>query len=538
MPSKRTKIVATIGPSCASAELIEELITAGMDVARINCSHADHKFIETTVAHVRQASIQMDKAVGILLDLSGPKLRTRGLTGKRFDLKVGDTLTLTSRDVPGGEFVSAPSAHASPPPRALRSAADDSSPPSAALQHCSSWIASTNYDMLAKDVKAGDKILLDDGLIELGVLKVVDHDVECQIVSGGILRDRQGINIPGVHLSIPALTEKDRTDLAFGIAQGVDFVAISFVRDTSDIKELRALNRELLDKNSCDAPIVPIIAKLEMPEAIEKLDEILEIADAVMIARGDLGVEVPPEMVPPVQKKIIRKANAKGKPVITATQMLESMVTHPRPTRAEASDVANAIYDGTDAVMLSEETATGQFPMEAVRIMNRIACQAENSTDFSKLHNHDLPTPAHAIAHAACAMALDIKAKLIAAFTKSGATAQMIAQFRPAQPIIALTQHINVDREMALLWGTTPLMMTEASDSESTLAMVEEALRKKGLVQPGDDIVITGGLPIAARGAANFVKLSKIAKTETGTAQKQKEVHAQTQPAPALAVKK
>ncbi len=477
VPTKRAKIVATIGPACAGIELIEELIKSGMDVARINCSHADLQFIETTVARVRQASAKLERAVGILLDLSGPKLRTRGLTGKRIDIKAGDKLTLTSRDVEG-----------------------------------SATVASTNYDLLSKDVKAGDKILLDDGLIELKVLKIDKTDVECEIISGGKLRDHQGINIPGVHLSIPALTDKDKTDLAFGIAQGVDFIALSFVRDATDIKELRELISKLLDEVSCNQPPMPIIAKLEMPEAIEKLDEILQVADAVMIARGDLGVEVPPEMVPPLQKRIIKKANAQGKPVITATQMLESMVNHPRPTRAEASDVANAIYDGTDAVMLSEETAMGLYPLEAVRIMNRIACEAENSSDFSKLHDHDLPTPAHAIAHAACAMALDIRAKAIATFTKTGATAQMIAQFRPAQPIIALTQHINIYRELSLVWGTTPLMLTEAGDSEATLAMVEEVLYKKGLVKNGDNVVITGGLPIAARGPANFVKLSKIQK--------------------------
>jgi pyruvate kinase len=500
MSSKRTKIVATIGPSCSSVEMIEELIKSGMNVARINCSHADHAFIETTVSRVRQARAQADQAVAILLDLSGPKLRTRGLIGKRIDIKPGDRLTLTSRDVEGAKD-----------------------------------IAGTNYDHLAKDVKAGDRILLDDGLIELKVLKVTGPDVECEIKSGGILRDRQGINIPGVRLSIPALTDKDRSDLAYGISQGVDYVALSFVRDAEDIKELRALICNLLNETSCDQPAVPIVAKLEMPEAIQKVDEILEVADAVMIARGDLGVEVPPEMVPPLQKSIIKKANAKGKPVITATQMLESMVSHPRPTRAEASDVANAIYDGTDAIMLSEETATGQFPLEAVRIMNRIACQAESSADFCKLRDQRLPTAAHAIAHAACAMALDMQAKAIATFTKTGSTAQLIAQFRPAQPIIALTQHINVYRELALLWGTTPLMMTEASDSEATLAMVEKVLHQKGLVQAGDDIVITGGLPIAARGPANFVKLSKIAKVEPTA--KEKELRAEAQPSHALAKK-
>ncbi len=253
-----------------------------------------------------------------------------------------------------------------------------------------------------------------------------------------------------------------------------------------------------------------IVAKLEKPEAIESLESILDATDSVMIARGDLGVELPPEKVPPVQKLITKMANAKGKPVITATQMLESMISHPRPTRAEASDVANAIYDRTDAVMLSEETATGAYPVEAVRMMDRIAYQAEASLDFSQLHQHELPTSAHAIAHAACNMAVDMKAKVIAAFTKTGSTARLISQFRPPNEIIALTQQEHVYRQLSLLWGTTPLMLTEVSDSESTLAMVEETLLKRSLVAPKDNIVITGGLPIAARGPANFVKLSTI----------------------------
>jgi len=464
----RTKIIATIGPSSANPVVLEQMVRAGMDIARINCSHADHKGIETTVKTVREISERLDQSIGILLDLSGPKLRTKKLAVGQVDLIAGREFTLTSREVSGN-----------------------------------AEIVQTNYAPLAKEVKPHDTILLDDGLIELKVLHCNDTDVTCEIVNGGVLKDHQGINIPGVRLSIPALTDKDKADLAFGLKQEVDFVALSFVRDAKDIIELR----ELIGDHW---PPVLIVAKLEKPEAIESLDAIIDATDSVMIARGDLGVELPPEKVPPVQKLITRKANAAGKPCITATQMLDSMVNHPRPTRAEASDVANAIFDGTDAVMLSEETATGAYPVEAVRMMDRIAYQAEASFDFSKLHSHALPTSAHAIAHAAASMAVDMNAKVIAAFTKTGSTARFISQFRPPNEIIALTQQEHVYRQLSLLWGTTPLMLTEVSDSESTLAMVEETLLKRGIVEPKDNIVITGGLPIAARGPANFVKLSTV----------------------------
>ena len=468
----RTKIIATIGPSCSSIELIEQLVRAGMDVARINCSHADHKFIETTILKIREVSEKLGQSVGILLDLSGPKLRTQTIVDGPVHLKAGEKFTITTRKIEG-----------------------------------SKTIVSTNYSGMAADVKIGDRILLDDGLIELIVANNNGTDMECQIINDGILKDHQGINLPGVRLSIPALTEKDKEDLAFGLKQGVDFVALSFVRDAHDIEQLRGEIKQLLG----DDPPVLIVAKLEKPEAIEALDEILAVTDCVMVARGDLGVELAPEMVPPVQKLIIKKANALGRPVITATQMLDSMVINPRPTRAEASDVANAIYDGTDAVMLSEETATGAYPIEAVRMMDRIAARAEASLDFSNLHNHPLPTSAHAIAHAACNMAVDMKAKVIAAFTKTGATAGMIAQFRPPTTIIALTQHLYVYRQLSLLWGTTPIMLTEADDSEATLKAVEDMLHQKHYLETGDNVIITGGLPIAARGPANFVKLSIIA---------------------------
>ena len=471
MRNTRTKIIATIGPACRDPKVLTEMVRAGMDVVRINCSHSSPEFIQDVVKDVREISSRMELPIGILLDLSGPKLRTGKLqNNEAVMLERGKTFTLTNKKLENGGNES---------------------------------IVSTNYPPLAKEVKPNDVILLDDGLIELKVLRTSETDVECEIIIGGLLKNHRGINIPGVRLSIPALTEKDREDLKVGLACEVDFVALSFVRDAQDIVELK----ELIGDHW---PPVMVVAKIEKPEAVDSLDEILAVTDAVMIARGDLGVELPPEKVPPAQKLITRKANAKGKPVITATQMLDSMANNPRPTRAEASDVANAIFDGTDAVMLSEETAMGAFPVEAVTMMDRIACEAENSQDRSTLHEHELYSSAHAVAHAACAMAVDMNARAIATFTKSGSTARLISQFRPPAPIVALTQLTHVYRQLTLTWGTTPLMLTEVSDSESTLALVEDTLLKKNLVSAKDKLIITGGLPIAARGPANFVKLSVI----------------------------
>lgn len=471
---RRTKIVATIGPASRDPETMEKLIKAGVDVVRINCSHADHEAISTIVHRVREISNELDRSVGVLLDLSGPKIRTGKMAGGIYpELKAGQKFTLTSRTLEGnGEIVS------------------------------------TNYGALPNELKPGDTILLDDGLIDLRVVYVEEQDVVCEVVTGGILKDKKGINLPGVRLSIPALTEKDKTDLAFGLQQDVDFVALSFVRDPDDIRALKDLIAD-------HWPPPLVIAKLEKPQALEHLDEILDVADGVMIARGDLGVELPPEAVPPAQKLITRKANTKGKPVITATQMLESMIEHPRPTRAEASDVANAIFDGTDAVMLSGETASGAYPVDAVQMMDRIAVAAEASKNYARLRDHELPTSAHAIAHAACAMAVDMKARAIAAFSKSGSTARLISQFRPPNPIIALVQHSHVYRQLSLNWGVQPIMLTEVSDSESTLALVEDTLLDRAVVNHGDSIVITGGLPIAARGPANFVKLSVLPPVTT-----------------------
>ncbi len=466
---RRTKLVATVGPQSSDQQVLKGLLDAGVDVVRLNCSHAGHQEIAALIARIRELEASLGRAVGILLDLSGPKLRTGSLKGGMpVRLETGREFTLTSLDIEGN-----------------------------------SSIVSTNYPQLVQEARAGDTILLDDGLIELAVLSADATDLRCSIVSGGILKNHKGINIPGAKLSIPSLTEKDKQDLTLGLAHDVDFIALSFVRDAADIVRVKELTA-----SSWPPPLV--IAKLEKPEALDHLEEILEVADGVMIARGDLGVELPPEKVPPAQKRIIRLSNLKGKPVITATQMLESMIEHPRPTRAEASDVANAIYDGTDAVMLSGETAVGKYPLEAVRMMDRIARAAEETQDYTKLKEHKAPTSAQAIAHAACAMAVDMQARAIAAFTKSGATARLISQFRPPGPIIALTQHLHVFRQLSVNWGVSPFMLMEVSDSEATLALVEEKLLDSGIVSHGDSLVITGGLPIAARGAANFVKLSRL----------------------------
>ncbi len=464
---RRTKIVATIGPVSSDTEMLEALVEAGMDIARINCSHAEHATVARVITDLRAISKSLDRPVGILLDLSGPKIRTGMMKdGVPVKLHGGQKFILTSRKIEGN-----------------------------------SQIVSTNYLRLALEVRVQDTILLDDGLIELMVLDTNETDVVCEVVNGGLLKNKKGINLPGVRLSIPAITEKDKADLKFGLEQEVDFVALSFVRDPDDVHYLRQLIGD-------HWPPVFVIAKLEKPEALEHLDEIIDASDGVMIARGDLGVELPPEKVPAAQKLITRKANAAGKPVITATQMLESMIENPRPTRAEASDVANAIFDGTDAIMLSGETASGKYPVEAIKMMGRIAEAAEGSVDYGELKKHPAPTSAHAIAHAACAMAVDMKAKAIAAFTKTGSTARFISQLRPPMPIIALTQQLHVYRQIALCWGVTPVMLMEVTDSEGTLALVEETLMKKKFVVGGDSMVITGGLPIAARGQANFVKLS------------------------------
>jgi pyruvate kinase len=493
LTARRTKIVCTLGPACDSDEGLEALIRAGMNVARINFSHGTHDQHAATIARVRRVAERLGAPIAILQDLQGPKIRTGGLSdGHSVGLRAGQAFTITARPIEG-----------------------------------SAEAVSTTYERLPRDVKPGDRILLSDGAIELRVERVAGPDIHTRVVNGGELAEHQGINLPGVAVSAPALTAKDREDLTFGVAQHVDYIALSFVRRAQDVREAQRLVRQLIAAQP-DAPpahyqgaqdalyaadrAIPIIAKIEKPEAVQRLDAILEAADGVMVARGDLGVEMPLESVPLVQKRIITKANALGLPVITATQMLESMITHPRPTRAEASDVANAILDGTDAVMLSAETAIGQYPVAAVEVMARIA----TATDVSMLAHGERTglqgtrSLEEAIAAAARTLAEQARAAAIVVLTRTGASARLMSKERPRAPILAFTPVETVYRRLALWWGVTPHRGPLDGTIEDRITWVDEWLRAEVAVRAGDEVVVMGGMPTAGRPRPNFLKLQRI----------------------------
>jgi len=475
---RRTKIVCTIGPATNSEERLEQLIRAGMNVARVNFSHGTQPEHALVIERIRTTSARLGHAIAILQDLQGPKIRTGTLEGGQPVLLVdGARVTITTRDVEGNAET-----------------------------------ISTTYKQLPQDVKEGDRILLDDGLLELRVLGFDATEVECLVVHGGPLKEHKGINLPGVAVSAPALTEKDRDDLKFGVSQGVDYVALSFVRRPEDVLEARALIRQLqVEKVGERAQVsIPLIAKLEKPEAVARLAEILDVVDGVMVARGDLGVEMPPEKVPLIQKRIIAACNDRGLPVITATQMLESMITHPRPTRAEASDVANAIFDGTDALMLSAETATGSYPIEAVQMMVRIAQETEADPRSARQPQCQYLTPAHAVSHAARALAEEASVQAIVVFTRSGASAHLISTDRPRTPILAYTPSEYVYRQLALWWGVWPHRIDLQETTEELIARVDHRLQEDNLVSRGEHVVIMGGLPVASQARTNFVKLQPV----------------------------
>ncbi len=492
MSPRRTRIVCTLGPATASEERIEALVRAGMDVARLNFSHGDYAEHGATIARVRAVAARLGQPVAILQDLQGPKIRTGALTkGAPVTLRDGQTFTITSRPIVG-----------------------------------KSEGVATTYAALPQDVKPGDRILLSDGAIELRVRETQGPDVVCEVVHGGTLAEHQGINLPGVAVSAPALTEKDRADLVFGVGQRVDYIALSFVRQPDDLLEAKRLIADALRATPSppDQPrlpgglhptayaaesTIPVIAKLEKPEAVapvERLDAILATADGVMVARGDLGVELPLEQVPMIQKQVIARASAYGLPVITATQMLESMINSPRPTRAEASDVANAILDGTDAVMLSAETAVGAYPVEAVGVMARIALATEAQYHFAA-PQPERASDAHAVSSAAHTLAREAGAKLIVVFTRTGASAQLISKERPSMPIVAFTPSETVYRRLALWWGVIPRLSELLGTTEELIAWADATLQREGWAQPGDDVVIMGGMPIAGQARTNFVKL-------------------------------
>ena len=466
---RRTKIVATIGPASSSPEMIRQLIRAGLDVARLNFSHGSYQDHEQVIYHLRSISEELDKPVTIMQDLQGPKIRVGKLSAEMISLKQGELVTL----VPETSYKEEPS------------------------------FIPLDYPYVAEEAQPGMQVLLADGLFELRVEKISGDQVICKVIEGGELKSRKGVNFPNLNLRLPSMTEKDIRDLEFGLTQDVDWISLSFVRSAEDV---RVLKKFLADHGK----VKPVIAKIEKPQAVDHLEEILEEVQGIMVARGDLGVELNPEKVPMIQKRIIELCNRKGKPVITATQMLESMIVEPRPTRAEASDVANAIIDGTDAIMLSGETAMGNFPVKAVEMMNRIACDVEGKIIF-KTYPPEGHTDIIALSHAVNMMDSVVEPVCIAMLTTTGRTAQFIAAGRPKSPAFALTTHENVFHGLNLLWGIKPLLIHEHPDTFEEMTMLaEETLRSKGFAKSGDKILLLGGIPAHEAGGTNFVKIHTI----------------------------
>jgi pyruvate kinase len=477
VPSPRhAKIICTIGPACQSEEMLRDLMRLGMDVARMNFSHGTHEHHLCNIETLRRVAESEKRTICILQDLQGPKIRTGSLKdGRAIQLKTGTRVTITPRELDG-----------------------------------TPTLISTTFKTLARDLKPGARVLISDGRIELRVLGISGKDVECEVINGGVLTEHQGINLPGAALSIPALTEKDRTDLEFGLKNGVDMIALSFVRSADDV----LLVKEIV-KNHGTA--TPVIAKLEKPQALEQLEQIFDASDGVMVARGDLGVEMPPEKIPVIQKHVIRRSAAWRKPVIIATQMLESMIENPRPTRAEASDVANAIFDGTDAVMLSAETASGLYPREAVAIMARIIVEAEsNMGEFTqprrRRDRHGLSiaeTICESVAHAA----EDLHMAAIAVFTDTGTTARLISKYRPRPLIHAFSHQPAVCNRMNLLWGVQPVYHAQTGTVEGMVGAAEENLMERGVVKSADVIGVVGGTRMST-GSTNFMRLQIVGSGE------------------------
>ncbi|WP_456278026.1 pyruvate kinase [Bacillus sp. AK128] len=467
---RKTKIVCTIGPASESVEKLVQLIEAGMNVARLNFSHGDFEEHGARIKNIREAAKQTGKTIGILLDTKGPEIRTHTFENGSAELVAGQKVMVSMEEVVG---------------TATR--------------------FSISYPGLIHDVEVGSRILLDDGLIELKVIGKGNNEIETEILNSGTIKNKKGVNVPNVKVNLPGMTEKDANDIRFGVEQGVDFIAASFVRRASDVLEIR----ELLEENK--ASHIHIVPKIENQEGVDNIEEILEVSDGLMVARGDLGVEIPAEEVPLVQKELIRRCNALGKPVITATQMLDSMQRNPRPTRAEASDVANAIFDGSDAIMLSGETAAGQYPVEAVQTMNNIASRAEQALDFKEiLQNRSRlsgPTITDAIGQSVAHTALNLNASAIVTPTESGHTARMISKYRPKAPIIAVTSEESVSRKLALVWGVTAQMGEKATTTDEMLDLSVQESINTGLVKYGDTIVITAGVPVGESGTTNIMKV-------------------------------
>ncbi|MGA9121566.1 MAG: pyruvate kinase [Bacteroidota bacterium] len=473
----KTKIVCTLGPASSDVPMLVRLIKAGMDVARLNFSHGTREEHHSALMNIREASQKTGQTITVLQDLQGPKIRIGNLQTPFVELLAGNEVVIATEGGSG-----------------------------------TAERLTTSFLNLPKDVSEGDTILLDDGKLRLRVLATNEHEVRCLVIIGGKLSPHKGINLPGVAVSAPSFTAKDLDDLAFGLAQDIDYVALSFVRTADDIRQLR---QEIDRRRDPSSPAVGIIAKIEKPQAINDLDAIIAEADGVMVARGDLGVELPPEDVPMLQKKIIRRCNAAGKPVIVATQMLESMINSPTPTRAETSDVANAVVDGCDAVMLSGETSVGSYPAEAVAIMNRIVVKVESErsgvTGTIPVPRDAVENRHDALARAACVLADQLKAAAIVTLTYSGQTARVLSRYRPDPPIIGMTLAPKTLRMLNLFWGVRGVVIENlGADSDAALQQIQEKLLQEGLVQRGDSVVLLAGQPMFARGSTNFIKVERI----------------------------
>lgn len=466
----KTKIVCTLGPSTSDDQVLRELMISGMNVARINFSHGTHQTHTETIGRVRQLREELDLPIAIMLDTQGPEIRLKSFENGRVTLRKGQTFTLCINDVVG-----------------------------------TAERVSITYEDLPKDLKNGSLILIDDGLVGMTVEKITDTEIVCLVENGGVISDKKSVNVPGVDLSMPFVSEKDEEDIRFGIKNGVDFIAASFTRSAEDILRIR----EIFSREGCTS--INIIAKIENMQGVQNIDEILRVSDGIMVARGDLGVEIPLQEVPVVQKKLIHKAYNSGKQVITATQMLESMMKNPRPTRAEATDVANAIYDGTSAIMLSGETAAGLYPVKTLRTMVNIAMCAEADINYEKRfrarETDPNPDVTNAISHATCTSAHDLGATAILTVTKGGRTARMISKYRPACPIVCCTTEEGVCRQLNMSWGVIPLLIEEAHDTDELFERAVVAGEKAGYLHNGDLVVMTAGVPLGMSGTTNLMKV-------------------------------
>ena len=472
--AKKTKIVCTLGPASQSEETLTKLVENGLNVCRFNFSHGSHEEHKERMDTVKKVREKLNKPVAILLDTKGPEIRTGNFADPEVFLEEGSKFIITMEDVIG-----------------------------------TNEICTVSYKGLAEDVVEGDKILIDDGLVGLRVEEVIGEEIHCIVENSGIVKNHKGINVPGVKINLPALTPKDVSDIEFGIAQGIDFIAASFVRKASDVLAIR----EVLENNN--ATDIQIISKIENQEGVDNLEEILQVSDGLMVARGDLGVEIPTEEMPIVQKEMIKKCNELGKPVITATQMLDSMIRNPRPTRAEVTDVANAIYDGTDAIMLSGETAAGKYPVEAVKVMAAIAKRIEETLDHDNtLRNKGLNSTnvTDAISYATCTTAKSLNASAIVTSTSSGHTARMVSKFKPNTPIIAATPNERTSRQLALSWGVYTVICQQALTTDDLIDNSIESSKKEGFIKEGELVVITAGVPTGVSGTTNLIKVHVISE--------------------------